>query len=274
MRKVISIVVLLLSPGLSSAQFYGTPIFNAPNGQRYPVVVLASELAAMRTGSVQDPATKLLTLPAEVKADDSPFGVLVTATTECKAVEWHAISKGLYLAPLDMRTNPKAIRVIAKKPGRYRLLAYTAKGDTPSSPAECVVVFPGKPDDNSDDDNGGDEDPIKPANEWQKAFNAEPAKTGDRTKTEDRIDLEEMCRQFAGMTKTESWKTWGQFQKLIDTTIKNSMGERMQGVRKLMRAEYAATFGPHKTDDPMTDDGLKKIAECFAKIEAKLKAVK
>ena len=91
-----------------------------------------------------------LTLPAEVKGDPGTF-LSVPAATDGKAVRWVSLDAGLNLFPVELLKDSRTAVVSGPK-GRYRLLAYTAKGDVPSAPAICVVVIgesppvPPKPD--------------------------------------------------------------------------------------------------------------------------------
>lgn len=83
-------------------------------------------------------------LPSEVKGSVGAF-VVVTAETEDKLVKWFSVDGSLNLFPPHLLKDSKIAVVTALVPGRYRLLAVSAKGDTPSDFAECVVVIGGAP---------------------------------------------------------------------------------------------------------------------------------
>lgn len=83
-----------------------------------------------------------LKLPAEVRGDPAAF-VTVLAETSGKAVKFYPLDPGLSVFPAALLANPKATVVTAAQPGRYRILAYTASGDTPSDPVLCTVVIGG-----------------------------------------------------------------------------------------------------------------------------------
>lgn len=80
-----------------------------------------------------------LKVPAEVKAEPAEFA-RVSAETTGKTVKWVSLDKGLALFPADLLKDSRTAVVIARNPGRYRLLAITANGDEISEPAMCVVV--------------------------------------------------------------------------------------------------------------------------------------
>ena len=81
-----------------------------------------------------------LTLPAEVRGNPGEF-VTVPATTDGKSVQWLTMDAGLNVFPVTLLKDSKTAVVTSTVKGRYRLLAYTAKGDMPSAPAICVVVI-------------------------------------------------------------------------------------------------------------------------------------
>lgn len=80
-----------------------------------------------------------LKLPTEVRGEPSAF-VTIQAETSGKAVKFYSLDPGLSVFPAGLLSNPKATVVVAGKPGRYRVLAWTAMADIPSDPAVCVVV--------------------------------------------------------------------------------------------------------------------------------------
>lgn len=80
-----------------------------------------------------------LELPKEVKGDPGAF-LQVPAKTDGKVVRWKAVDPGLNLFPVELLKDTKTAVVTAARPGRYRLLAVTARGDEPSDIAETVVV--------------------------------------------------------------------------------------------------------------------------------------
>lgn len=80
-----------------------------------------------------------VTLPKEVVGGVSAF-IPVSAETDGEIVKWKALDAGLNVFPADLLRSTKTTIVISPKAGRYRLLAYTAKDNIPSDPAETVVI--------------------------------------------------------------------------------------------------------------------------------------
>jgi hypothetical protein len=85
-----------------------------------------------------------LKLPAEVRGEVGSF-VTILAETSGKVVKFYPLDPGLSVFPPALLANTKATVVVSAQPGRYRVLAYTASGDTPSDPVLCTVVIGGAP---------------------------------------------------------------------------------------------------------------------------------
>lgn len=81
-----------------------------------------------------------LKLPAEVKGDVGSF-IAVKAETDGSVVKFYPLDAGLSVFPADLLTDKKTTVVVAARSGRYRIMAWTAKGDVPSDAAVCVVII-------------------------------------------------------------------------------------------------------------------------------------
>lgn len=83
-----------------------------------------------------------LKVPAEIRGDAGSF-VVISAETQGKQVKFYAMDLGLAVLPSELLSSQKSTIVVAVKPGRYRILCYTAVGDIPSEPAICTLVIGG-----------------------------------------------------------------------------------------------------------------------------------
>lgn len=81
-----------------------------------------------------------VTLPAEIKGEVGQF-VEIVATTDDATIKWHSVDAGLNLFPQRLLKDTKIAVVTALVPGRYRIIAVSAKGDVPSDFAFCTVVI-------------------------------------------------------------------------------------------------------------------------------------
>lgn len=79
-------------------------------------------------------------LPAEIKGEPGEF-IAVKADTLDKQVKWRAVDRGLNLIPVELLKDSKTCIASALRPGRYRLIAWSAKADVPSDLAECIVII-------------------------------------------------------------------------------------------------------------------------------------
>lgn len=102
------------------------------------LALLALALPALADG----PSIKV---PAEVKGEVGDW-ITIVAETEGKTVRWVAMSTALKVFPTHLLKDSKTAVVQASRPGKYRLLCYTALGDVPSDPVICHVVVTAGPD--------------------------------------------------------------------------------------------------------------------------------
>ena len=81
-----------------------------------------------------------LRVPAEIRGGVAEF-VTVLAETTGKTVKFFPVDPGLSVFPAGLLANPKATVVSSSQPGVYRLLVYTAIGETPTDPQVCRVII-------------------------------------------------------------------------------------------------------------------------------------
>lgn len=81
-------------------------------------------------------------LPTGVTGEPGDF-VVVQAETADAQVSWYSVDSALKLFPTALLKDSKAAVVVSLRPGKYRLLAVSAKDGVPSPFAECVVTITG-----------------------------------------------------------------------------------------------------------------------------------
>ena len=86
-------------------------------------------------------------LPPTSKTDVGVF-LSIAATTKGEVVQFVSLDPGLSIFPSNLLADKKTTVVVAAKPGKYRLLAYTSIENKPSLPAYTLVIV-GNPDDNN-----------------------------------------------------------------------------------------------------------------------------
>lgn len=80
-----------------------------------------------------------LELPATIKSDPGVFVTVKPISLDGGSVMYYPLDAGLSVFPSDLLTDKTVLVCVAQRPGKYRVLGYTAKGDKPSAPAVCVV---------------------------------------------------------------------------------------------------------------------------------------
>jgi hypothetical protein len=81
-----------------------------------------------------------VTLPQEIHGQPGQF-ISIPSVTDCKSVQWVVLDQGLNLFPVELLRDTTTAVVSANNPGKYRVLAYAAKGDAASKPVITTVII-------------------------------------------------------------------------------------------------------------------------------------
>ena len=81
-----------------------------------------------------------VTLPPEIHGQPGQF-ISIPSVTDCKSVQWVVLDVGLNLFPVELLRDTTTAVVSANSPGKYRVLAYAAKGDAASKPVITTVII-------------------------------------------------------------------------------------------------------------------------------------
>jgi hypothetical protein len=81
-----------------------------------------------------------VTLPQEIHGQPGQF-ISIPSVTDCKSVQWVVLDAGLNLFPVELLRDTTTAVVSANSPGKYRVLAYAAKGDAASKPVITTVII-------------------------------------------------------------------------------------------------------------------------------------
>lgn len=79
-------------------------------------------------------------LPQEIHGQPGQF-ISIPSVTDCKSVQWVVLDAGLNLFPVELLRDTTTAVVSANSPGKYRVLAYAAKGDAASKPVITTVII-------------------------------------------------------------------------------------------------------------------------------------
>ena len=101
---------------------------------RFLTAILASAFAASAWA-----APPALTLPPEIPGEPVAF-VEVRAKTDGKWVRYVTLDAGLAVFPSSLLSDKTVTVVVAAKPGRYRILAYTGNDDGGAEAITTLVI--------------------------------------------------------------------------------------------------------------------------------------
>lgn len=95
-----------------------------------------------------------VTLPPEIHGQPGQF-ISIPSVTDCKSVQWVVLDAGLNLFPVELLRDTTTAVVSANSPGKYRVLAYAAKGDVASKPVITTVIIGDPPEPLPDETTNG-----------------------------------------------------------------------------------------------------------------------
>ena len=170
-------------------------------------------------------------VPAEVAANPGEFAVVEADCHEGTAVSWYGPDAGLSVIPPRLLRDPRSAVCMAGKPGRYRLVCFTAVGEggrvTMTGPHVCTVVV-GTP---------GPDDPL--AAKLRDAF--------DNEASSDRYSqlrkLAELYRQAGDVARRPEVNTAGKlFAVLSKAASELGLGGALPKVQAAVRSELVTVL--------------------------------
>jgi hypothetical protein len=229
------------------------------------VVALIVSAFSLPAGAQDSPTSLKVTDVRAVVGD----WIILRAETEGRVVRWKAIDRGLRIAPPELTLrDPKATLATAARPGKYRVVCVTAKGDVPSEIVEFVVTVepdgPGPP---------PDPEPSDPlARKLREALQTDP---GDLAKKREHVAT--LAGFYSAMAKhvaTEQVATIGDLVSDYRNAIPIVLpADAIPKVRKVCGEEVAAVAGDDA--DRKIDSQLKsKLVDLFTRLASALDAVR
>lgn len=227
-------------------------------------------VAILLMGSVawgQAPAVKL---PSEARGAVGAF-VEITGETSGAVVAWYVVDPGLSLFPPARLKDTKTAVVTSPRPGRYRLLAYSAVGQQPTIPAVCVVVIGDAP---VPPPPPGPDPPPPPNDELvrdlQAAYDTDPAADKDANRTK----LAALYRQAGSLADDQSITTAGALLSTLKTAAgtllpRDALLPVRQRIAVLLRAELPTT-----AEAPLDSATRAKAKAVFSRVALALEVVR
>lgn len=187
-----------------------------------------------------------VTLPQEIYGQPGQF-ISIPSVTDCKSVQWVVLDAGLNLFPVELLRDTTTAVVSANNPGKFRVLAYAAKGDVASKPVITTVIIGDPPEPIPD------ETTSKLIRELKSLYVSlsEDDKAGKVTK------LSGLYASFASTVKGEEVQTAGELLGLCkEATARVLSPSDLREIRVRLQSELS---GFPTDPDAKLDDKIKKM---------------
>ena len=187
-----------------------------------------------------------VTLPQEIYGQPGQF-ISIPSVTDCKSVQWVVLDAGLNLFPVELLRDTTTAVVSANNSGKYRVLAYAAKGDAASKPVITTVIIGDPPEPMPD------ETTSKLIRELKSLYVSlsEDDKAGKVTK------LSGLYASFATTVKGEEVQTAGELLGLCkEATARVLSPSDLREIRVRLQSEMS---GFPTDPDAKLDDKIKKM---------------
>lgn len=208
-------------------------------------------LAVLAIGQTMD-------FPTDFRGEPGQFITIKPNKIDGKVVQYYSIDPGLSVFPANLLVDPTATVVSAVQPGNYRLLAWTALADKPSS-ASLIRVTIGKV------------APPMPIDSLQFDIESIYAALNEPDRETTRAAMVQAYR--ACSKKSETATTVNDlFLKLQDETQKIPQG-KLLAVRRRISSEIDKIVGSDP-DSQLTVQQQKALADLFNRVCAILEGLK
>ena len=202
-----------------------------------------------------------VTLPQEIYGQPGAF-ISIPSVTDCKSVQWVVLDAGLNLFPVELLRDTTTAVVSANNSGKYRVLAYAAKGDVASKPVITTVIIGDPPEPMPD------ETTSKLIRELKSLYVSlsEDDKQGKVTK------LSGLYASFANTVKGEEVQTAGELLGLCkESTARVLSPSDLREIRVRLQSEMAGF--PTLPDEKLDDKIKKMISGKFMEISKALERI-
>lgn len=189
-----------------------------------------------------------VTLPQEIYGQPGQF-ISIPSVTDCKSVQWVVLDAGLNLFPVELLRDTTTAVVSANNPGKFRVLAYAAKGDQASKPVITTVIIGDPPEPTP----APDETTSKLQKELKSLYVSltEDDKQGKVNK------LSGLYSSFASTLKGEEVQTAGELLGLCkEATARVLSPSDLREIRVRLQSEMS---GFPTDPDAKLDDKIKKM---------------
>ena len=215
-----------------------------------------------------DPAVKL---PQEITGQPGEF-IAIKPETNGKVVRFVALDTGLNLFPSDLLSDKTATVASSVRPGRYRVLAYTALADVASPPAITTIVIGGAVP-------PAPVDPVvppvpPPADPMAEALQSIYGALAEDQKDAKRAALAGVYRRAIPLVDDARVKTTGELYLLVRQTARQLLADGdLRAVRERLNQELDGSL-PTVQDTPLTPELRDRIKAQFTRCAMALEGLK
>jgi len=204
-----------------------------------------------------------VTLPQEIHGQPGAF-ISIPSVTDCKSVQWVVLDQGLNLFPVELLRDTTTAVVSANSPGKYRVLAYAAKGDLASKPALTTVCI------------GNPPEPIpapdEPTSKLQKELKSLYVSLTEDEKQSKVTKLSSLYASFATTVKGEEVTTAGELLAICKEAVGRVLSPSdLREIRVRIQSELSGF--PTDPDEKLDEKIKKMISGKFMEISKALERI-
>jgi len=204
-----------------------------------------------------------VTLPPEIHGQPGAF-ISIPSVTDCKSVQWVVLDAGLNLFPVELLRDTTTAVVSANSPGKFRVLAYAAKGDAASKPSITTVIIGDPPEPTP----APDENTSKLTREL-KALYVSLAEDDKQAKVS---KLSSLYSSFATTVKGEEVTTAGELLALCKEAVARVLSPSdLREIRVRIQSELSGF--PTDPDEKLDDKIKKTMGAKFMEISKSLERI-
>jgi len=187
-----------------------------------------------------------VSIPSEIHGQPGQF-ISIPSVTDCKSVQWVVLDAGLNLFPVELLRDTTTAVVSANSPGKFRVLAYAAKGDQASKPVITTVIIGDPP----------EPLPDETTSKLQKELKSLYVSLSEDDKAGKVTKLSGLYASFASTVKGEEVQTAGELLGLCkEATARVLSPSDLREIRVRLQSEMS---GFPVDPDAKLDDKIKKM---------------
>lgn len=206
-----------------------------------------------------------VTLPSEIHGQPGAF-ISIPSSTDCKSVQWVVLDAGLNLFPVELLRDTTTAVVSASSPGKFRVLAYAAKGDQASKPSITTVIIGDAP------------EPVQPDPEnlgkLERDLKAVYKALNEAGKQEKAIKLAAIYNSLGKAVLGDEVKTAGEVLILAKEAVARVLNPSdLREIRSRLQLELQGSGFPEDPSKELDDNSRKSMSKKLMEISTVLERI-